>query len=157
MPSVYLLSKNASYFSERFQTCIVHKDILKSLWNDLRYDSMEIDTLVNVNEDDLMLFWFANIKKINLDHPIKEIARWLMKRIVAENFGEYSQSSEIIKLYIDNNIIFDDHLLHCACNPEAIITYIDNDGSIIEWNSLNAFNRNQIILKDRWKLNIMNV
>jgi hypothetical protein len=157
MPSIYLLSKNELYYSERFQTCIIHKDILKSLWNDLRYDPMEIDTLVNVNEDDLILFWFANIKKINLDRPIKKIAHWLMGRIVAEDLGESSQASKIIKLYMDNNIIFDDHLLRCTCNAEAIITYIDNDDSIVEWNSLNLFNRSQIILKDQWKISIINI
>jgi hypothetical protein len=157
MPSIYLLSKDVTYFSEISQTCIVHKDVLKSLWNDLRYDSTEIDTLINVNKDDLMLFWFANIKKINLDRPVKKIAKWLTERIVAESYGEYSQASKIIKLYIDNIIIFDDHLLHCVYNSEAIVTYIDNDGSTIEWNSLDVLNRSQIILKDRWRLNIMNI
>lgn len=143
-----LLSKGTLVFS--------YKDIIQ-LWNLLRYDISELDSIPIVDNKDWALLWLLNIDIGLKTLQLNELTDW----VVQQTFAEYPEGNpkitDIVKLIISNNINFCNESFDNLVTSKFVTAYLENiDKRIIEWNAIDFLNRHRILLGNNWSIEYTN-
>ncbi|TAN86833.1 MAG: hypothetical protein EYR95_16950 [Phormidium sp. SL48-SHIP] len=119
------------------------------LWSQLRYDTSELFGLFPMNSDDWILLWFLNIPLALNSLSINVLKSWILEKSIAEDPEGYPSVAEILS----GQLRVMKELIYYPIIEEAVTVYLDcEDLGIVEWQALNAREREMMLLGNGWAI-----
>lgn len=130
---------------------IFPEDELKDLWNQLRYDSRELNNLLAGNDSDCLLLWLLNISLLPSIRSIPQIINWLDTRLLAEEPQGSPTIREMLEGLASGKMTFSKKFKLGQPNTKPVLVYIDTEEKgLIEWPAVNSFDRKEVFLGNNW-------
>lgn len=137
------------WISRSSDTYIFSLEDYVTLWSQLRYDTSELFSLLPMNSDDWMLLWFLNIPLAPNSFSINILKSWILEKSIAEAPEGYPSVAEILS----GKIRVIEELIYYSVIEEVVTVYLDcKDLGIVEWQALNAREREIMLLGNGWAI-----